>query len=390
MPQPAGASCIVGAVEQQVGTVVIGAGPAGLATAQALARRGAPFVVLEKGEAVGTAWRERYHRLHLHTAKRFSNLPGLAFPAHVPAYPSREQVIEYLTAYAVRFDLRPRFGCEVQRVERDPSGDGWRTRTGQGDFRSSSVVVATGLNGVPVVPRWPGMDEYQGELLHSAAYREPGRWTGRRVLVVGSGNSGAEIALDLVENGARVELCVRGKVHVMKRDTLGLPNPVPSILLSSLPRAVADGIARRTLRFTMGDLSRWGLAAPERGPFHDIAETGRIPLIDIGTVARIKNGDIVVRKGIERFDRDGVTFVDGRRERYHAVVLATGFHSALERFLDGADELIDPRGRRRASGIEVRPGLFLIGFVQPSTGLLRTIGREAKQAAAAIARRQPA
>ena len=375
---------MVGGVET-IGTVVIGAGAAGLATGQALARRGLPFVVLEKEEAVGASWRGRYERLHLHTGKRYSALPGMPFPAEAPTYPSRVQVIDYLTAYAERFGVRPRFGWMVERLE--PNGAGWRTRTSRGELRSHSVVVATGFNAAPLRPEWPGMDDYRGDLLHSADYRRPDRWVGKRVLVVGSGNSGAEIALDLLEHGAQVDLCVRGKVHVLKRDTLGLPNPLPSILLGRLPLALADAIARATLRLTMGNLSRWGLEPPDMGPFRAIAETARIPLVDVGTVDRIKKGEIAVRKGIERFDREGVSFVDGERQSYAAVVLATGFRTGLDRFLAAADELVDPRGRRRAASVEARPGLFLVGFVQPATGLLREIGREAEQAAEAIGKR---
>jgi indole-3-pyruvate monooxygenase len=368
-------------------TVVIGAGAAGLAAAGALAERKLPFVVLEKEDAVGASWRARYERLHLHTSKRYSALPGMPFPAEVPTYPSRLQVVDYLTAYAERFGVQPRFGCTVQRLA--PAKEGWRTGTSAGEFLSQNVVVATGFNAVPVLPRWPGLDDYRGELLHSSVYRRPDRWAGKRVLVVGSGNSGAEIALDLVENGAQVDLCVRGKLHVLKRDTLGLPNPLPSILLGKLPMPVADTIARATLRLTMGDLRRWGIEPPDTGPFRAIAENARIPLVDVGTVARIKKGDITVRKGIERFDREGVVFVGGDRQAYGAVVLATGFRTGLERFLVGADGLLDDRGRRRAPGVEVRPGLFLVGFVQPATGLLREIGFEALQVAEAIARKRP-
>jgi indole-3-pyruvate monooxygenase len=373
---------------EAIGTVVIGAGAAGLATGRALAERGLPFVVLEREAAVAASWRSRYDRLHLHTAKRYSELPGMRYPAEVPTYPSRLQVVDYLTAYADRFGIRPRFDCDVQRLE--PTAKGWRTRTSQGDFHSDNVVVATGFNAVPVSPRWPGMDDYRGELLHSAVYRRPDRWAGKRVLVVGSGNSGAEIALDLVEQGSQVDLCVRGKLHVLKRDTLGLPNPVPSILLGKLPMPVADAIARTTLRLTMGNLRRWGIETPEVGPFRAIAESARIPLVDVGTVDRIKKGDITVRKGIDRFDREGVVFVDGERQPYAAIVLATGFRTGLERFLVGAEDLLDSRGRRRAPDVEVRRGLFLIGFVQPATGLLREIGREATRVAEGIAAKRAA
>ena len=273
-------------MSERLETLVVGAGPAGLAVGQALRARRLPFEIIERGEAIAPAWHRHYERLHLHTAKRFSALPGLPFSREVPTYPSRRQVIEYLDAYAARFALRPRFGVAVQRVQ--SIREGFRVKSNQGDIEARRVVLATGLNAVPLQPSWPGMEAYSGETLHSSRYGNGRRWRGRRVLVVGAGNSGAEIALDLVEHGARSDLSVRGPLHVTLRDTLGLPTPVPALVLTQLPLAVADAIARATLRFSVGDLSRWGIEAPDYGPIRGIVERGRVPLIDVGTVARIK------------------------------------------------------------------------------------------------------
>jgi cation diffusion facilitator CzcD-associated flavoprotein CzcO len=369
-----------------IDVLVVGAGPAGLAVGQALRERDVPFVILERGDTVAPAWHRHYERLHLHTAKRFSSLPGMAFPDSAPTYPSRLQVIDYLNAYAERFELKPRFGVTVRHVEPDGSPGSWHARTDPGDFTARAVVLATGLNAVPAQPRWPGMENYAGDLLHSSAYLNGQRWAGRRVLVVGAGNSGAEIALDLAERGARADLCVRGRLHVTLRDTLGLPAPLPAIVLTKLPLPVADAIARTTLRFTVGDLSRWGIEAPGYGPIRGIVERGRVPVIDVGTVARVKAGDILVRKGIERFHADGVTFVDGERVAYDAIVLATGYRSGLERLLDNPDDLLDARGRALHGGITRRPGLYLVGYVTPATGLLREIGFSARRVAEHIRR----
>jgi NADPH-dependent 2,4-dienoyl-CoA reductase/sulfur reductase-like enzyme len=365
-------------------TLVIGAGPAGLAVARELGARGVPFGIVERERTVAPAWHRHYQRLHLHTAKRYSILPGMAFPKDVPTYPSRTQVIDYFSAYAAHFGIAPLFGVTVTRIE-PKTGAGWRVRTDHDDMMARHVVLATGLNAVPVQPRWPGMEDYAGELLHSSAYVNGSRWSGRRVLVVGAGNSGAEIALDLAEHGAHADLCVRGALHVTLRDTLGLPTPVPTILLTKLPLPVADAIAKTTLRFSVGDLARWGIATPDHGPIRGIVEHGRIPLIDVGTLARIKRGEIVVRKGIERFHRDDVTFVDGSRVAYEAVVLATGYRPGLERLLDDADALLDAHDRARRDGIAPRPGLYLVGYATPPTGLLREINAGARRVAAHIA-----
>ncbi|HTQ77813.1 MAG TPA: NAD(P)/FAD-dependent oxidoreductase [Burkholderiales bacterium] len=370
---------------RQLDTLIVGAGPAGLAVAGELRARGVPFDIVERERAIAPAWHRHYDRLHLHTAKRFSSLPGMAFPRDAPTYPARAQVIDYLTAYASRFGIAPRFGVTVTRLEPEADRSGWRVRTDQGDWVAERAVVATGLNAVPVTPRWPGMDGYAGELLHSSAYRNGARWRDRRVLVVGAGNSGAEIALDLAEHGARADLCVRAALHVTRRDTLGLPTPVPTIALARLPLGLADVIAQATLKLSVGDLSPWGIARPDYGPLRGIVEHGRIPLIDIGTLARIKRGDIAVRKGIERFDRDAVVFVDDSRTAYDAVVLATGYRPGLERLLDDAEELVDAHGRARHGGIAPRPGLYLIGFATPLTGLLREISAAARRIGAHIA-----
>jgi cation diffusion facilitator CzcD-associated flavoprotein CzcO len=311
----------------------------------------------------------------------------MPFPRDVPTYPSRMQVIDYLNAYAARFDLKPRLGVTVQRVEPVEGEGGWRLRTDRGDIAAKNVVLATGLNAVPVQPSWPGMEGYRGELLHSSSYVNGARWSGRRVLVVGAGNSGAEIALDLAEHGARADLCVRARLHVTRRDTLGLPTPVPSLVLGKLPLPVADAVARTILRLSIGDLSRWGIEAPDYGPIRGLLEHGRVPLIDVGTLARIKKGDIVVRKAIARFHPEGVSFADGQRAAYDAVVLATGYRAGLERLLDRAEELLDARGRARDDGVTSRAGLYLVGYATPAAGLLRHIGFTARRVAGHIARR---
>jgi indole-3-pyruvate monooxygenase len=373
---------------ETIDTVVIGGGPAGLAVGQSLRERGVPFEILEREPNVASSWRRHYERLHLHTAKQFSSLPGMPFPRGAPKYPSRAEVVDYMSAYAERFQLKPRFGVDVERVERNEPTSGWRLRTSAGEIASRCVVIAAGYNAIPWQPQWPGMQDFAGEILHSSAYRNADRFTDKRVLVVGAGNSGAEIALDLVERGAHVDLCIRGKLHVMFRDTLGMPTPLPGILLTKLPLAVADAMAGAILRKTVGDLSRWGIATPETGPIRGIVERARVPLIDVGTIARIKAGEITVQKGIERFEKGGVTFADGRRKAYDAIVLATGFRPSVDRFLEGAEGLLDDYGRPSRGGAEIRPGLYLVGYTQPATGLLREIGIEARRTAADIAKKR--
>src|SRR4051794_34087968 len=202
--------------------VIVGAGPAGLAVAAELHRRGLRCVVLERGGSVGGAWRGRYDSLRLHTARRLSGLPGAQVPRRYGRWVARDDVVAYLTAYAERFGVRPEFGVDVQRIDR--TGQAWTLQTSAGARRAGQVVLATGYSRVPVVPDWPGKGSYPGVLVHSSAYREPAPYRGRHVLVVGAGNSAAEIAVDLADAGARVDLSVRTPPNIVRRSTLGVPS----------------------------------------------------------------------------------------------------------------------------------------------------------------------
>ncbi|HYS81968.1 MAG TPA: NAD(P)/FAD-dependent oxidoreductase [Anaeromyxobacteraceae bacterium] len=372
-----------GAVEAEV--VVVGAGPAGLAVGACLRRAGIPFLLLEKEEQVGAIWRRHYDRLHLHTDRGHSALPFLPFPKSYPRYASRQQVVDYLQAYARAFDLAPRFGEGLVAARR--AARGWEVETRSGRYRARAVVLATGFCAEPVRPRWPGLETYRGTVLHSSEYRSGEPFRGRDVLVVGLGNSGGEIAIDLVEHGARPALSVRGPVNLLPLELFGLPILTWSLALSRLPPRLADAIARPLLRAALGDPTRLGFARPAAGPMRQIRERARIPLIDVGTLALVEAGRIAVRPGIDRFSAEGVVFAGGARARFDAVVLATGYRHALERVVEGAEALVDDDGRPRASGREsALPGLYLCGFHVAPTGMLREIGLEARRIAADLAR----
>jgi cation diffusion facilitator CzcD-associated flavoprotein CzcO len=353
---------------------VIGAGPAGLAVAACLSRREIPHVVLEREASVGATWRRHYDRLHLHTSKRTSALPYLAFPRGVPRYPSRDEVVGYLERYAAAHGIAPRFGEEVRAARRD--GGAWIVETGAGRHAAPHLVVATGVAGEPVRPAWPGTEAFRGAILHSSEYRNGAPWRGAEVLVVGLGNSGGEIAIDLHEHGARPSLSVRGAVSIMPRDVLGIPTPTLAIATAWLPARLADALAGPIRRMTLGDVARLGLAPARYGPVEQIARTRRIPLLDVGTVALLRRGAVALYGAIRRFDVDGVAFEDGGRARFDAVVLATGYRPRLG-FLEGAPGPGDPA----AAAL----GLHYCGFNVVATGMLREVGREARRIARAIA-----
>lgn len=361
---------------EETGTVIIGAGPAGLAVAACLARADLPFIVLEQDERLGERWRSRYDRLHLHTAKQYSALPYLPFPASHPRYPSRDQVVEYLEGYARHFGITPRFGERVTSVARVL--DAWIVSTAKmNTYHAGHVVVCTGRSDVPHRASWPGLESFRGRVIHSAEYANGSSFAGQRVLVVGFGNSGGEIALDLAESGAHPDVAVRNPVNVVPRDFMGQPIQRSTIVLRRVPVAIRDAIGRTISRIVFGDLGTLGLRRSSEGPVSGIVRRGRIPLIDVGTIAQIRAGKIGLRPDVRRVDADLVTFADGARERYDAIVLATGYSTGLKAL--GADLPVD------AHGLPLTTSLHLVGFGSPPTGALREIAIEAKRVAARIA-----
>lgn len=370
-------------MSERVNTVVVGASAAGLSTACCLAREGVDHVLLEKEERVAGAWRNHYERLHLHTSKSLSALPHRKWGAEIEDYPPRLDVVKYLEAYAEDLERKPRLGQHVQRIER--SSDGWRTTTQDSEYVSDNVVVATGYTRVPFVPSWPGQDDYRGDRIHSSRYKSGDPWKGRRVLVVGFGNSACEIAIDLHERGAEPTLSVRSGVNVIPRDVLGVPILAIGIGMSFLPPEVADAMAWPLIQATIGDVRKLGLEKLPYGPNVQIRKHGRIPLLDIGTVALIEKGDIEVRPGVERFTEAGVVFTDGREEEFAAVVLGTGYRPALADFLAEAAQVCSKDGVPKKSGEAVLPGLYFCGFHVSPTGMLREIAIEARRIARSVA-----
>jgi cation diffusion facilitator CzcD-associated flavoprotein CzcO len=352
--------------------VIIGAGPSGLAAAQRLNASGLTSLILDKADAVGAVWRRHYDRLHLHTPRFHSSLPGLRIPAAYGRYPSRSQFVDYLESYAKTFKLAPTFNAPVAAVKRD--GEAWRVEAGEHSARTPIVVVATGWADFPNLPRWPGMADFQGEILHSSAYRNAAPYAGKRVLVVGFGNSGAEIALDLCETGADVTLSVRSPVRILPRDLLGVPIVSFAIAQRFLPARVADALNAPILRMSVGSIEKLGLKKAAKGAMQMIEEDGRVPVLDIGAVKKIREGAIKVRGAIERFTRAGVAFAEGGAESYDAVILATGFKPDLRRLLPDADGVLDASGRPLISDQPtVQPGLYFVGAIASPTGQLRQI-----------------
>ncbi|MER6284559.1 flavin-containing monooxygenase [Streptomyces sviceus] len=366
---------------------VIGGGPAGLSVAYALRARGVRAVVLEKSEHVGASWRRHYDRLHLHTTRRLSALPGLPMPRRFGRWVSRDDVVRYLEKYAEFHELETVTGVEVSRVERTDDGTGWLLHaTGGRELTGAAVVVATGYNHTPLLPDWPGREGYKGELLHAGEYRNPAPYAGRDVLVVGVGNTGAEIAVDLVEGGAsRVRLSVRTAPHIVRRSTAGWAAQYTGVLVRRLPVGLVDRLARPMAKLSIPDLSAHGLPRPDTG-LYSRAKQGAIPVQDVGLIDAIRTGKVEVVAAVEGFEDGEVLLADGTRVTPDAVIAATGYTRALDGLVGHLD-VLDGRGGPLVNGARTpqdAPGLYFTGYVTPISGTFREVAIDAEKIAKAV------
>lgn len=366
-----------------VEVIIIGAGPAGLAVAACLRKANFDCMILEQHQQVASAWHRHYERLHLHTDKKNSELPFLPHPKTSPRYPSRQQVIDYLESYAKAFQLDIRFGQRVTTACQQ--NDQWIVKTHDASYLTRNLVIAAGNTRQPFLPTWHGQDSFQGTSLHSSEYKNGKPFRGQNVLVVGFGNSGGEIAMDLWEHGAKPSIAVRGAVNVIPRELLGIPILSIGIVQTKIPSGIADAINALILRAVVGDITKYGLRKLQYGPTTQIRRDGHIPLIDVGTMRLIREGHVTIYPGIQEFTKDSIKFVDGRQSRFDAVVLATGYRPRVHDFLQ-ATGVYNEEGMPLTSGCESpQKGLYFCGYYVSPTGMLREIAIEAKKISASIA-----
>ncbi|MFE1453771.1 flavin-containing monooxygenase [Streptomyces sp. NPDC058735] len=369
---------------------VIGGGPGGLSAAYALRARGVRAVVLEKSDRVGASWRRHYDRLRLHTTRRLSALPGLPMPRRFGRWVSRDDVVRYLEKYAEHHRLEIVTGVEVSRVEPAPDGTGWLLHaTGGRELTGAAVVVATGFNHTPRLPDWPGRAAFTGEFLHAGEYRNGKPYAGRDVLVVGVGNTGAEIAVDLVDSGAsRVRLAVRTVPHLVRRSTAGWAAQYSGILVRRLPVGLVDRVSRVQAKVAVPDLSAHGLPRPDTGLYSRVKQ-GAIPVQDVGLIDAVRKGRVEIVAAVEGFEDGGkVLLADGTRISPDAVIAATGYVRALEDLVGHLD-VLDGRGMPVVRGARTprnAPGLYFTGFTNPISGNLRETAIDAVRIAKAVAR----
>ena len=322
---------------------IIGAGPAGLAVGGCLRHAGIDdFVILEAAPELGHSWRNHYDRLHLHTVKQWSHLPHLPFPEDYELYVPRASVVEYLDSYAQNFSLSPQCNVKVESITRD--GNMWKVVSGEQQFAFQHVVIATGINRVPHEPEWPGMDSFNGSIIHSRAYKNPKPYIGKKTLVIGMGNTGAEIAFDLSEHNVETHLVVRSPISLVPRDLNGQPVQVTAKRLAKIPFGLGDWLGSQIRKIYFGNLSKFNLPVSKAHPTVQLRETGKTPVIDIGTIAAIKKGKVKVQGSVSGFSNNIVKFQNGDEISFDDVILATGYKSALSEFIPGVEDEFDDHG----------------------------------------------
>lgn len=368
--------------DKSASIVIIGGGAAGLTAAGALKHLGIESTILDRDAHVGDVWAHRYDRLRLHTVRQFSGLAHLGIPRDFPRYLTRDEFVQYLQLYATSFALNIEHNCQVQTIT--GSANDWTVQTSQGARKASVVIVATGQYGQPSCPQWIGAANYQGRLIHSSEYKTGRDFSGQRVLVIGSGNSGSEIAIDLVEQGAAfVAHSIRTPSPVVPRDVLGTPVQLFGIVMSTLPPRVADSLGTAIARITTGDLRSYGVRPPAWHPF----TARKSPIIDVGWLSGVRARTIHVRGDVTQFAAEGVVFDDGVQETFDAVIAATGFTSGLQQLID-VKGLVNERGipAFRSGQPTNHTGFYFMGYTESVRGHLFEANRDSRRLARLIKR----
>ncbi len=369
-----------------VDVLVIGAGPAGIASAYFLEKAGISYKVIDRAEVIASTWAQQYPSLRLNTSRFYSHMPGLKFPLHYGLFASAQQYHDYLTDFVNRYDFNIHLGIEVMRVE--PDGDGWRVETSTGVDWYPAVVLATGRFSKPFVPELPGIEQFSGRILHSRDYRGPQPFVGQRVMVVGNGPSGIDISTALPNTvKLPVYLAQRTGLILKPRYPFGLPKHGWMLLAEKFPNRVTHWLEKRALQASYADTGRYGIKVPGPGEESGAAGTRGPELINAVRIGRVQPVGTPVG-----FDGQAVLLSDGSRLDIDVLLLATGFRPALDYLKVDYD--IDGQGLpvREAQpypvyagyaphpGYQVKRyrGLFLIGIYYKGRGAMYNFNVEAE------------
>jgi putative flavoprotein involved in K+ transport len=353
--------------------VVVGAGPAGLAVSRELDHQhGIKALVLDRAAAPAISWRTRYENFRLNTAGFLSHLPGQRIPLNAGRWPTKEDMVRYFDHYVQRQNIALRLGCEVHRVDR---ADGfWQLDTSSGEIRTPAIVLATGNYSAPTIPAWPGLKRFNGKIVHSGDFTNAWPYRGCDVLVVGAGNSAADIAVQLANDGARrIWLAVRTPPHLVRRAIGPFPSDIFLELFSRVPARMVDPVISRMNRLLLGDLSAYGFERPPLGLKATVEKRGRIPTLADELIDVVRVGRVDVVAAVKAVGSDSVILADGTSIAPQVIIAATGFGTDLERLvghLDVLDEHGNPRG---GFASHVGDGMFAIAYGIPPNGPLRAI-----------------
>lgn len=342
--------------------LIIGAGPAGLATAGRLRHLNISFEIFEKSDKIAFTWHNHYDRLCLHTVRQLSGLPHMDIPEDYPLYVPREDLIHYYEEYARRFEINPHFNEEVIKVKKEEGQ--WFTEAKSGkEYISDHVIIATGVNRVPYWPSWDGQEKFKGSITHSRTYKNTEPYRGQKVLIIGMGNTGAELALDMAENNIEVFISVRSPINVVPRDINGRPVQLTAKTLDKIPLGLGDWLGTQIRKHVIGDLSKYGIPMSKMHPAIQLKETGKTPVIDLGTVEYIKAGKIGILPDITHFYEKGVAFANGEEHDFDSIILATGYRAQLNDFVEDINGFLDQyQVPKQPVGEGKYKGLYFVGF----------------------------
>ncbi|XP_009781970.1 putative indole-3-pyruvate monooxygenase YUCCA4 [Nicotiana tabacum] len=356
------------------GPIIVGAGPSGLAVSACLKENGVPSLILERSDCIASLWQQKtYDRLKLHLPKQFCQLPLFGFPENFPKYPSKKLFISYLEDYAKHFGIVPKFKQSVKVAEFDHVSGFWKVETQDFLYLSKWLIVATGENAEPVIPEIQGIDKFKGAVLHTSVYKSGTEFNNQRVLVIGCGNSGMEVSLDLCRHNAIPHMVVRNSVHILPREMLGISTfSIAMALLKWLPIRVVDKLLLLVANLTLGSTDKLGLRRPKTGPLELKNATGKTPVLDVGALSQIRNGKIQIMHGVKEITKIGAKFIDGKEGEYDSIILATGYKSNVPSWLKGTDFFTE-QGMPKTpfpNGWKGENGLYTVGFTR--RGLLGT------------------
>ncbi|GAU29361.1 hypothetical protein TSUD_31670 [Trifolium subterraneum] len=333
---------------QEPTVVIVGAGPSGLAISACLTQNSISHIILEKEDCCASLWKQNaYDRLNLHLASEFCSLPLMPHPPSGPTYLSKDQFLQYIDKYVEHFNIKPRYCHVVVSAEYEEVTNKWRVeaKNMREDtskvYESKYLVIATGENSEGYIPNFPGLEYFEGEVVHSKYYKSGSKYESKNVLVVGCGNSGMEIAYDLHNWGVVPSIVIRSTFHVFSKELIrkGMQ------MVNYMPINVVDIVITFLAKLKYGDLTKYGIIRPKEGPLHLKNIIGKSAVIDVGTIGKIKEGAIkVVPSDITKIEKMKVVFGNNMEEEFDVIVFATGYKSVANGWLKDYQYALNDKG----------------------------------------------